>query len=142
MLMAVACNKEDLSENSSFDKVDLSQNIVTFDREIGGVITIETEQDAFPSAITKVTGFDIDPIFSYEITPPDYVITLDDVLRQKDIVTSDCKVVLDGFRKFTVTVEPNCDCEYINIAFTKIIESEKYGKIGGRGAGFLRIELK
>ena len=149
-LAFVACEKEqespkeDLSillyDNSGF--VKLSQNSVTFDKQKGGTITIEAEEDAFLSEIAKITGFDIEAGDFYDLTPPDYVITLEQILKYKEFVVDVCKVVPDGFRKFTVTVEPNCDCDYIEIAISKLIETKTYGKVGGRGAGFLRIDFK
>ena len=149
-LAFVACEKdqespkEDLSillyHNSGF--VKLSQNSVTFDKQKGGTITIEAEEDAFLAEIVKITGFDIEAGVFYDLTPPDYVITLEQILKYKEFVVDGCKVVPDGFRKFTVTVEPNCDCDYIEIAISKLIETKTYGKVGGRSAGFLRIDFK
>ena len=149
-LAFVACEKEqespkeDLSillyDNSGY--VKLSQNSVTFDKQKGGTITIEAEEDAFLSEIAKITGFDIEAGDFYDLTPPDYVITLEQILKYKEFVVDGCKVVPDGFRKFTVTVEPNCDCDYIEIAISKLIETKTYGKVSGRGAGFLRIDFK
>lgn len=149
-LAFVACEKEQesqaenlnelLYENSGY--VKLSQNSVTFDRQKGGTITIETEEDALVDNVVKITGFDIESGNFYDLTPPDYVITLEQFLKYKEFTVEGCKVVPDGFRKFTVTVEPNCDCDYIEIAISKLIETKTYGKVGGRGAGFLRIDFK
>ena len=149
-LAFVACEKEQesqaenlnelLYENSGY--VKLSQNSVTFDKQKGGTITIEAEEDAFLAEIAKVTGSDFEAGCFYEMAPPDYVITLEQILKYKEFVVDGCKVVPDGFRKFTVTVEPNCDCDYIEIAISKLIETKTYGKVSGRGAGFLRIDFK
>lgn len=147
-LAFVACEKESQVEN--LDKllddnrgyVKLSQNNVTFDKQKGGTITIEAEEDAFLNQITKVTGSDIEASAFYEMTPPDYVITLEQILKYKEFTLDECKVVPDGFREFTVTVEPNCDCDYIVIAISKLIETKTYGKVGGYAAGFLRIDFK
>ena len=149
-LAFVACEKEqespkeDLSillyDNSGF--VKLSQNSVIFDRQKGGTITIETEEDAFVAGIVKFSGSKYEAGDFYDLTPPDYLITLEQILKHKEFALDGCKVVPDGFRKFTVTIAPNCDCDNIQIGFTKLIETKTYGKVGGRGGGTLRIDFK
>ena len=64
------------------------------------------------------------------------------ILKYKQYVVDGCKVVPNGYRKFTITVEPNCDCDYLEIAISKFVETKKYGTVAGRGAAFVRIELK
>ena len=148
-LAFVACEKNDSSEENLDDLlyngsgyVKLSQNSVIFDKQTGGVITIEAEEDAFVSEISKITGLSIESGQFYEIAPPDYILTLEQILKYKEYVVDGCKVVPNGYRKFTITVEPNCDCDYLEIAISKFVETKKYGTVAGRGAAFVRIELK
>lgn len=148
-LTLVACEKNDSSEENLDDLlyngsgyVKLSQNSVIFDKQTGGVITIEAEEDAFVSEISKITGLSIESGQFYKLTPPDYILTLEQILKYKQYVVDGCKVVPNGYRKFTITIEPNCDCDYLEIAISKFVETKKYGTVAGRGAAFVRIELK
>lgn len=148
-LAFVACEKNDSSEENLDDLlyngsgyVKLSQNSVIFDKQTGGVITIEAEEDAFVSEISKITGLSIESGQFYKLTPPDYILTLEQILKYKQYVVDGCKVVPNGYRKFTITIEPNCDCDYLEIAISKFVETKKYGTVAGRGAAFVRIELK
>ena len=102
-LAFVACEKEQespeenlsilLYDNSGF--VKLSQNSVTFDRQKGGTITIETEEDAFVNGIVKFSGFKYEAGDFYDLTPPDYLITLEQILKHKEFTVEGCKVVPD-----------------------------------------------
>ena len=149
-LAFVACEKEqespkeDLSillyDNSGF--VKLSQNSVIFDRQKGGTITIETEEDAFVAGIVKFSGSKYEAGDFYDLTPPDYLITLEQILKHKEFALDGCKVVPDGFRKFTVTVEPNSEYSQYNICFSKIIESKEHGKIAEHGGTTIPIVPK
>ena len=146
----VACEKEqespkeDLSillyDNSGY--VKLSQNSVIFDRQKGGTITIETEEDAFVAGIVKFSGSKYEAGDFYDLTPPDYLITLEQILKHKEFALDGCKVVPDGFRKFTVTVEPNSEYSQYNICFSKIIESKEHGKIAEHGGTTIPIVPK
>lgn len=82
-LAFVACDKENQEENLSnllYDNsgyVKLSQDYVFFDKEKGGTITIEAEEDAYVDGISRQVGTKLDSEVFYDITPPDYVVTLD-----------------------------------------------------------------
>lgn len=165
-LAFVACEKEDelgdlyelkssglLEDNSGY--VELSQSSVIFDREKGGTITIETEDAAFVEAIgTSVAteGVGSNPNMDYKSyynrEPPLYLIKYEDIKQHKVYEWYGCKVVRDGYRKFTITVEPNCgsDSDYyynqIDVCITRIVRSKKHGPIAGNGCAYFRIYLK
>lgn len=161
-LAFVACEKNDdwedelgtlLYDESGF--VKLSKDSVTFDREKGGTITIETEDAAFVDCIGTLVHIEsvgaipnMDGIIFYPVTPPLYILKYEDIKKVNVYEGFGCKVMRDGYRKFTITVEPNCgsDSDYdfnmIDIAFTRIINSKEYGPIAGRGCTYFKIYLQ
>ena len=146
--LATNCSIEKKSKNDRknyfYPDLPKAYQISQFDMPLcyEGAITIETEEDAFVNGIVKFSGFKYEAGDFYDLTPPDYLITLEQILKHKEFALDGCKVVPDGFRKFTVTIAPNCDCDNIQIGFTKLIETKTYGKVGGRGGGTLRIDFK
>lgn len=81
-------------------------------------------------------------LYDYDIESPDYIIKLEQIQKRKEFVTDGCKVVPDGFRKFTITVEPNCGYDHYDISFSRVIESKKYGKIAQRGGNTFQVVLQ
>lgn len=147
-LAFVACDKENQEENLSnllYDNsgfVKLSQDYVFFDKEKGGTITIEAEEDAFVCGLSRQVGTKLDSEVFYDMTPPDYVVTLDQILKYKEFTTPGLKVIPNGFRKFTIIVEPNCGYDLYLVGLTKIVETKKYGKVGGRGGNSFQVVLQ
>ena len=167
-LAFVACEKYDdelgdlyelgssglLEDNSGY--VKLSKDSVTFDREKGGTITIETEDAAFVGCIgtlVHIEGVGANPnmdgivFYQNQVTPP-YILKYEDIKKVNVYEGFGCKVVRDGYRKFTITVEPNCGSDYdydfnmIQIAITRIVNSKEYGPIAGDGCSYFTIYLK
>lgn len=147
-LAFVACDKENQEENLSnllYDNsgfVKLSQDYVFFDKEKGGTITIEAEEDAFVCGLSRQVGTKLDSEVFYDMTPPDYVVTLDQILKYKEFTTPGLKVIPNGFRKFTIIVEPNCGYDLYHVGIVKIVETKKYGKVGGRGGNSFKVVLQ
>ena len=147
-LAFIACDKENQEENLSnllYDNsgyVKLSQDYVFFDKEKGGTITIEAEEDAYVDGISRQVGTKLDSEVFYDITPPDYVVTLDQILEYKEFTTPGLKVIPNGFRKFTIIVEPNCGYDLYHVGIVKIVETKKYGKVGGRGGNSFQVVLQ
>lgn len=147
-LAFVACEKEDSGEdldkllyaNSGY--VKLSQNYVVFDKETGGSITIYAEEDAFVGGLGRYVGAESEIESLYDIQAPEYILTLEQILKYKEFVTDGCKIVPDGFRKFTITVEPNCGYDLYEICIVKIVETKKYGKVGGYGGNNFQVIIK
>ena len=167
-LSLVACEKDELGElvelkdlpsypyltgNSGY--VTLSEDSVTFDKEKGGTITIQTEDAAFVSCMgtyVSIEGVGAnsngDTISFYEIKPPLYLLKYEDIKKVKVYEGFGCKVVRDGYRKFNITVKPNCgngydyDFNMIKIAITRIVNSETHGPIAGDGSSHFTIYLK
>ena len=71
-----------------------------------------------------------------------FILKLEDIAKLNEYECQGCKIVRDGFRKFTITVNPDFDYSKIDIAFSKIIESKEHGKISGHGGTILLIESK
>ena len=77
-----------------------------------------------------------------------YLIKYEDIKKQSVYEAFGCKVVRDGYRKFTITVEPNCgsDSDYyyndIEISFSKIWDSKEYGPISVMGSMPFYIYLR
>ena len=171
-LAFVACEKEDdyaelgdlvelkdlqsypyLTGNSGY--VKLSQDEVTFDKEKGGTITIETVDAAF--VLCMGTAVNIEGVGSipnrdtksyYQVNAPLYLLKYEDIKKIKVYEGFGCTVVRDGYRKFTITVKPNCDSDYdydfnqITIGIQRIVKSETYGPIAGDGCSYFTIFLK
>lgn len=166
MLTFVACEKDDelgdlfeledsglIADNSGY--VKLSQSSVIFDREKGGTIAIETEDAAFVKAMRTAVGIEgvganpnNDWKDFYKRVAPLYIIKYEDIKKQSVYEAFGCKVVRDGYRKFTITVEPNCGSDYdydfnmIEIAITRIVNTKEYGPIAGGGCSYFTIYLK
>ncbi len=147
-LAFVACEK-DLPQATQF--VGITPEKVVLEKETGGSITIETSDDSFVDAIGTYIKVNVNGYDGYEITntktffnisPPQYLVKFDDIIKFKEYEALGCKIVPDGFQKFNIIVEPNCDCDFIAIHFNRIIESKEYGKIGGRGGSSFEIFLK
>lgn len=147
-LAFVACEKEDSGDNLLYAGGDIkfyqnSEHIhkLYFDKGNGGTITIETEVDAFVAGLggQKGTEYITKSFYEYDIPEPEYIITLEQILKHKEFVIDGCKVIPNGFRKFTITVEPNSEFSQYDICFSKIIESEKYGKIAEHGGTTIPI---
>ena len=150
-LSLAACEKEDSRDNLLYAGGDIkfyqnSEHIHTLylDKEKGGTITIETEVDAFVAGLGGHKGKEYisKSFYEYDIPAPEYIITLEQILKHREFVIDDCKVVPNGLRKFTITVEPNSEYSQYDISFSKIIESEKYGKIAEHGGTTIPIVLK
>ena len=144
---------ENFSVSSGF--VKLSQESWRVDREKGGTITIETDDAAFVEAMSTLVGIDgVGANYNDEIkrffrrVAPLYIIKYEDIKKIKVYEAFGCKVVRDGYRKFTITVEPNCgsDSDYyyndIEIAFAKICNSKEYGPISNLGCAHFYIFLR
>ena len=147
-LAFVACEK-DIPQATKF--VGFTPEKVVLEKATGGSITIETSDDSFVDGIVAYTKVNVNGNEVYEITntkfffnisPPLYLIKFDDIIKYKEYEGLGCKIVPDGFKKFNIIVEPNCDCDYIGIHFNRIIESKEYGKIGGQGGSSFNIFLK
>ena len=147
-LAFVACEK-DIPQATQF--VGITPEKVVLEKETGGSITIETSDDSFVDAIGTYIKVNVNGYDGYEITntksffniyPPLYLVKFDDIIKYKEYEGLGCKVVPDGFQKFNIIVEPNCDCDFIEIHFNRIIESKEYGKIGGHGGSSFNIFLK
>ena len=132
--------------SSSTRFVTLSQYSWRVDREKGGTITIETEDAAFVEGMETLVGFDgVGANYNDDVkrfhrrVAPLYLIKYEDIRKKSVYEAFGCKVVRDGYRKFTITVEPNCgsDSDYyyndIEIAFSKIWDSKEYGPISVMG---------
>ena len=151
-LAFVACEKEEPSDNNLLyagGDIKFYQNseqihTLYFDKEKGGTITIETEVDAFVAGLggQKGTEYITKSFYEYDIPAPEYIITLEQILKHKEFVIDDCKIVPNGFRKFTITVEPNSEYSQYNICFSKIIESKEHGKIAEHGGTTIPIVPK
>ncbi len=148
-LAFVACEKEDSRDNLLYAGGDIkfyqnSEHIhsLYFDKENGGTITIETEVDAFVLAIGVVYDYDEykrDSKIFYSSTPPDFILKLEDIAKLNEYECQGCKIVRDGFRKFTITVNPDFDYSQIDLNFSKIIESKEHGKIAEHGGTTIPI---
>ena len=148
-LAFVACEKEDSRDDLLYAGGDIkfyqnSEHIhrLYFDKENGGTITIETEVDAFVLGMTIVTEDGKDVKNFYSSTPPDFILKLEDIAKLNEYECQGCKIVRDGFRKFTITVNPDFDYSKIDVAFSKIIESKEHGKVSEHGGTILLIESK
>ena len=145
------------SENfsSSTDFVKLSQYSWRVDREKGGTITIETDDAAFVEAMVTLdeiegVGADYNDDIKrfYRRVAPLYIIKYEDIKKQSVYEAFGCKVVREGYRKFTITVEPNCgsDSDYyyndIEIYFSKICNTKEYGPISIMGSSIFQIYLR
>ena len=138
----VACEKNDYSEENLDDLlydnsgyVKLSQNSVTFDKEKGGTITIEAEEDAYVNGIARQVGATLEAESYYNISPPDYIISLEQITKYKEFTTPGLRVIPDGYRKFTIVVEPNCGYDVYIVGIAKLFNTKKGGKVGGPGGG-------
>ena len=139
-LAFVACDKKDEKGKDGTAMVNITPRSAVIDKEAGGTITIETDNDAFVSTIIQIDNSD---------NPSDTEsFFYDSFIKLKDIVKYDkyeafgCKVIPDGFRKFTVIIEPDCDCAAFNIGFNRILPSEEHGKIGCNIPMIFLIKLK
>ena len=140
-LMAVACNKDDDLDGCRL--VVLTPNNTTISKEMGGVVTVGADIDAYVQGIVKVfPDRSFDAKHFIRSSPPDYIIFLDDVMKYEEYEADGCKVIPNGLREFTIIVEPNCDCDYIEVQFGVIYESEKYGKHGGHATSRVMIKLE
>lgn len=145
-LAFVACEKEnhnDIYGNTQYH-VKCYPETLFFNKETGGIATIETEVDAFVSGLGRMKGKERvgESLYEYDIPAPEYIIKLEQIQKHKEFVTDGCKVVPDGFCKFTITVEPNCGYDHYDISFSRVIESKKYGKIAQRGGSVLQVVLQ
>ena len=142
-LAFVSCEKEDsevgwndlLFDTDTDSYVKLSQFSVVFDKEKGGTITIESEKDAFVKGIMRHVGKQIDMESFYNVSPPDFIISFEQISKYKEFTTPGLKVIPDGYRKFTIVVEPNCGYDSYAIGIAKLLNTKKGKKIGGRGGG-------
>ena len=140
-LAFVACNKDDDLDGCRL--VVLTPNNTTISKEMGGVVTVRAHIDAYVQGIVKVfPDRSFDAKHFIRSSPPDYIIFLDDVMKYEEYEADGCKVIPNGLREFTIIVEPNCDCDYIEVQFGVIYESEKYGKHGGHATSRVMIKLE
>ena len=141
--------------SSSTGFVTLSQYSWDVDREKGGTITIETDDAAFVygmETLVRIDGvganYNDDGKRFYRRVAPLYIIKYEDIKKIKVYEAFGCKIVRDGYRKFTITVEPNCgsDSDYyynlIEISFDKIWDSKEYGPISIMGSSIFQIHLR
>jgi hypothetical protein len=156
-LTLVACEKDDSGYMNEDDKLTIAaggnikffQNseplsVVWIDKKAGGTITIETEIDAAVSSLVRIVGKEYisKSFYEYDIPAPEYIIKLEQILKHKEFVTEGCKVVPNGLRKFTITVEPNFSSDFFEIGFREIIETKKYGKVASHGSTVLQVVTK
>lgn len=137
----VACNKDDDLDGCRL--VVLTPNNTTISKEMGGVVTVRADIDTYVQGIVKIfPDRSFDAKHFIRSSPPDYIIFLDDILKYKEYEADGCKVIPNGLREFTIIVDPNCDCDYIEMQFGVIYESEKYGKHGGHATSRVNIKLE
>lgn len=152
-LAFVACEKDDSSSDSRDENLYAGGDIkfyqnsehihkLYFDKENGGTITIETEVDAFVLGMLIITEDGEEIKNFYTSSPPDFILKLEDIAKLNEYECQGCKIVRDGFRKFTITVNPDFDYSQIDLAFSKIIESKEHGKIAEHGGTIIPIYAK
>lgn len=144
-LAFVACEKN----GADYDiLVRLTPQSVDIDKDRGGVVVIETDIDSYIGSIVKINSLDNSASYNVEsesffrTSPPEYLVKFEDIIKYDKYEAFGCKVIPDGFRRYTIMIEPNCDCNLFEIYFHRIIESESYGKIGGHAPSTLKIHLK
>lgn len=145
-IMAVSCNEK----NEDIDAdifVLLTPKNITINKETGGVVTVRTDTDAYVRAIVKMISeepsdlnFELKSFFN--VRPPEYLITIEDIMEYEVYEAYGCKVVPSGLQEYTIIVEPNCDYDAIKVQFARIYESKKYGKIGDYPTTSLKINLE
>ena len=140
-LSLAACNKDDDLDGCRL--VVLTPNNTTISKEMGGVVTVRADIDTYVQGIVKIfPDRSFDAKHFIRSSPPDYIIFLNDILKYKEYEADGCKVIPNGLREFTIIVDPNCDCDYIEVQFGVIYESEKYGKHGGHTTSRVNIKLE
>ena len=144
-LMAVACNKDDDLDGAPL--VLFTPKDITINKETGGVVTVRTHIDAYVKSIVKIfssdsSNRDIDSKAFFRTRPPEYLITIEDIMKYDEYETDGCKVIPNGFQEYDIIVEPNCDCDVIQVYFAEIYESKKHGKIGSHISSIFRIQLE
>lgn len=140
-LSLAACEKDDDLDGCRL--VVLTPNNTTISKEMGGVVTVRADIDTYVQGIVKIfPDRSFDAKHFIRSSPPDYIIFLDDILKYKEYEADGCKVIPNGLREFTIIVDPNCDCDYIEVQFGVIYESEKYGKHGGHATSRVNIKLE
>ena len=147
-LAFVACEKNDDSGDIRDDNLyaggmfKLTPSSITFDREVGCVVTIEAEVDAFLLGIAVIDEDNRDLKLFYTSTPPDYILKLEDIKKYTKYEHRGCKIVRDGYKKFTLTIEPNCDFQSADLTFCRIKDSKEHGKIADHGGPVVPIYVK
>ena len=148
-LSLAACEKDDPNDDLLYAGGDIKffhnsepLSEIRFDKETGGTITIETKVDAFILGMGAYTENDKEIKNFYSASPPEFILKLEDIEKCNEYVCQGCKVVRNGFRKFTITVNPNIDWMTINLSFNKIIESKEYGKVAAHGGTVIPVYLK
>ena len=151
-LAFVACKKEDSGEyldkllyagaDIKFTHNSEPIQSLYFNKEKGGTITIETNVDAFILGLGIYTEGVSDGKLFYTSSPPDFILKFEDIIKCKEYLYKCCKIIPDGFRKFNLTIEPNCDFDYIELSFCRIIESKEHGKIAAHGGTVLQVVPK
>ena len=147
-LAFVACEKNDDSGDSRDDNLyaggmfKLTPSSITFDREVGCVVTIEAEVDAFLLGMTVKVDGKSDVKNFYTASPPDFILKLEDIKKYTKYEHRGCKIVRDGYKKFTLTIEPNCDFQSAELAFCRIKDSKEHGKIADQGGPVVPITAK
>ncbi len=145
-LAFVACEKEEPQYADIM--VLLTPKSAVVDRETGGVITIETDKDSYVKTIAKINFSDNPTDYYYDTKhfnrsyPPEYIIKLEDIMRYDEYKAFGCRIVPDGLRKYTITIEPNCDFTHFEIYFGRIFESKKHGMIGDHAPSIFNIRLE
>ena len=145
----VACEKDDPNDDLLYEGGDIKffhnsepLSEIRFDKETGGTITIETKVDVYVQGVSAYSDNDKEIKNFYSVSPPKFILKLEDIEKCDEYICRGCKVVRKGFRKFTITVNPNVDWNTINLSFCKIIKSEEYGKISQYGSTILPVFLK
>ena len=148
-LSLAACEKDDPNDDLLYEGGDIKffhnsepLSEIRFDKETGGTITIETKVDVYVRGVSAYSDNDKEIKNFYSVSPPKFILKLEDIEKCDEYICRGCKVVRKGFRKFTITVNPNVDWNTINLSFCKIIKSEEYGKISQYGSTILPVFLK
>ena len=147
-LAFVACEKDDSSSDNRDDLLyagnmfKLTPSSITFDREVGCTVTLEAEVDAFLLGMTVRVDGKSDVKNFYTASPSDFILKLEDIKKYTKYEHRGCKIVRDGYKKFTLTIEPNCDFQSAELAFCRIKDSKEHGKIADQGGPVVPIYVK
>lgn len=145
ILIFISCEKRESKEVPDKDILaNISPRSVVIDKEKGGSITIETDKDAFVTKIAKINNTGNPEDYYYEVESFFYksFVKLEDIIEYDKYEALGCKVIPNGFREFTIIIEPNCDCTAFNVHLNIIYESKEYGLIGSHTPSIFNILLE